>query len=79
VLEASLGVLGTVRKRRQLFIVGNTRIHLDDVENLGAFVELEVVLRPGMSAKKGKETAIDLMRMLGIEDGDLVEGLTSTF
>ena len=74
VLAAALGLLGVVRKRRWLFKAGDTRIHLDEVEGLGAFVELEVVLRPGQSAQEGHEIAADLMRQLGIEPGDLVAG-----
>ncbi len=74
VLEASLGLLGIVRKQRWLFMVGNTRIHLDDVEGLGAFMELEVVLQPGQSAEEGRAIAADLMRQLGIDPGDLVAG-----
>ena len=47
ILSSVLGVLGVVRKRRWLYMVGQTRVHLDEVEGLGEFVELEVVLRPG--------------------------------
>ena len=32
-----------VNKKRDLFIYKNTRIHLDDVKNLGTYVELETV------------------------------------
>jgi len=74
VLAASLGILGIVRKQRWLFRIGNTRVHLDDVEGLGTFVELEVVLQPGQSAQEGHAIAADLMRRLGIESGDLVAG-----
>ena len=42
-LEATHGVRGCVRKRRNLWILDATRIHLDEVEGLGAFVELETV------------------------------------
>lgn len=32
-----------IRKRRRLYLIGDARIHLDSVEDLGAFVEIEVV------------------------------------
>ena len=35
-------MLGAVRKRRLLYMVGQSRVHLDSVEGLGDFVELEV-------------------------------------
>lgn len=41
-LSEAIGVLGVVKKTRQLFIVEQTRIHLDRVDGLGNFVELEV-------------------------------------
>lgn len=42
ILSESMGVTGVVKKTRQLFIVGQTRIHIDQVDGLGNFVELEV-------------------------------------
>jgi adenylate cyclase, class 2 len=44
VLEHALGTGGTVKKQRHLFLHGHTRIHLDEVEGLGSFIELETVL-----------------------------------
>jgi predicted adenylyl cyclase CyaB len=73
-LAAALGVRGVVRKRRWLFLVGQTRVHLDDVEELGAFMELEVVLQPGQSSEEGQAIAEDLMERLGIAREDLIEG-----
>jgi adenylate cyclase class IV len=72
-LAAALGVRGTVRKTRLLFLVGTTRVHLDTVERLGEFLELEVVLRAGQSVAEGEGVARDLMAWLGIEEGDLLE------
>lgn len=73
-LAAALGVRGVVRKRRWLYMIGQTRVHLDDVEDLGAFMELEVVLMTGQSAEEGQAIATDLMARLGIAPEDLIEG-----
>jgi hypothetical protein len=45
VLGAACGIMGVVRKRRTVRMVGRTRVHLDEVEGLGRFIELEVVPR----------------------------------
>jgi adenylate cyclase class 2 len=42
-LEAALGVRGVVEKRRHLFLWQQVRIHLDEVDGLGCFIELEAV------------------------------------
>jgi predicted adenylyl cyclase CyaB len=73
-LSESLEVLGTVRKRRHLFLAGQTRIHVDEVEGLGIFVELEVVLREGQGEAEGEAVARRLMEGLGIRGKDLVAG-----
>jgi predicted adenylyl cyclase CyaB len=44
ILEYALGISGVVKKSRHLFLVRHTRLHLDEVENLGSFVELETVI-----------------------------------
>lgn len=74
ILESALPIRGVVTKRRHLYHIGRTRIHLDDVEGLGWFVELEVVLSEGETAERGKRVAAELMRELGIDASDLVTG-----
>lgn len=73
-LDRSNGVLGRVKKQRRLYLVGDTRIHLDQVEGLGPFVELEVVLRDGETEQQGRATAQRILRHLGIEPSQLVAG-----
>jgi len=73
VLRAALGTRGVVRKKRTLFLVGKTRIHFDEVEGLGNFIELEVVLDPGQTESEGMAVARGLMKALGIREHDLVD------
>jgi predicted adenylyl cyclase CyaB len=72
-LANALGVRAVVRKKRNLYLVDRTRIHIDEVEGLGNFLELEVVLGPDEPREFGVSTAEDLMSKLGIEKSDLVE------
>ena len=73
-LSAALPVRGMVRKQREVLIVGRTRVHLDTVEGLGSFVELEVVLADGDSLESGETEARKLLNALGIPGDDLVSG-----
>lgn len=73
-LSLALGVRGVVRKTRYLYMVGQTRIHLDEVEGLGHFMELEVVMRAGQNDTEGQAIAEDLMRRLGVREDALLEG-----
>jgi adenylate cyclase len=74
VLSQALGVLGIVRKTRTLYMLGRTRIHLDEVEGLGSFVELEVVLAPGEERESGLQEASEILDRLGIGQDDLLDG-----
>jgi predicted adenylyl cyclase CyaB len=74
VLTLAYGVRGIVRKTRYLYIVGQTRIHLDDVEGLGQFIELEVVMREGQTDAEGAAIAGELMESLGVDGSDLLQG-----
>jgi adenylate cyclase class IV len=56
-----------------LFLVGRTRIHLDIVENLGHFLELEVVLRENEFTEAGVREAEELMQRLGVSPSQLID------
>ena len=73
-LERACGLLGRVRKQRLLLLVGNTSVHLDSVQGLGDFLELEVVLSPDQSPEQGQAVARGLMAALGVGEQDLVSG-----
>lgn len=73
-LTRACGGLGRVRKRRLLLMAGATRIHLDRVEGLGDFMELEVVLHAGQSDAEGMTQADALMRALGLANAQRLAG-----
>jgi predicted adenylyl cyclase CyaB len=73
-LSLAYGRAGHVRKRRLLYLVGRTRVHLDRVEDLGDFLELEVVLAEAEQSERGVEEARRLMAALGVGLGQLIEG-----
>lgn len=73
VLAAAHGVVGRVIKHRTLVMAGRTRIHLDRVQGLGEFVELEVVLEDDEDAALGIAEAHALMQQLGVGTEQLIE------
>jgi predicted adenylyl cyclase CyaB len=72
-LALAYGAVGRVRKHRTLFLVGRTRVHLDRVEGLGEFLELEVVLGESERADAGAREAQRLMKMLAVDPSQLIE------
>ena len=72
ILTGTLGRTGEVKKTRVLYTIGQTRVHIDQVERLGDFLELEVVLRPEQSEAEGRIIAEGLLKELGIEKDQLV-------
>jgi len=73
-LTEAYGKTGEVVKIRKLYMYGRTRIHLDDVQGLGRFIELEVVLGENELRENGEKEACMLMEKLGIESESLIEG-----
>src|SRR5262252_3063468 len=73
-LSLAYGQIGRIRKYRTLFLVGRTRVHLDRVEGLGHFLELEVQLVDDESAEQGIREAGQLMDQLGVQPEQLIEG-----
>jgi adenylate cyclase class IV len=73
-LVRASGVLGRVRKQRLLLLAGPTRIHLDRVEGLGDFLELEVVLHDEQTEAEGAAIAERLLQRLGVPSGQLLGG-----
>ncbi len=71
ILQRSIGVKVTVTKQREIYQHQGTQIHLDDVEDLGTFIEFE---RPITDLPEDRETLKELMEKLEIRPGDLITG-----
>jgi homotetrameric cytidine deaminase len=71
-LDAAYGTLGTVAKRRRLLIWEGVRIHLDEVEGLGSYIELEAVAEAGSDLSAEHDKVERLRADLGIEDDNLI-------
>jgi predicted adenylyl cyclase CyaB len=73
-LIAALGLRGEVRKRREVCLWHNVRIHLDLVTGLGTFVEFEAVLSAGETEAASRILLDQLCRELAICPGDTFAG-----
>lgn len=71
-LTDALGIRGIVVKRRRLLLWRSVRIHLDEVEQLGTFIELEAVAPPDSDLAHEHQLIAHLRDSLGITDERLV-------
>ncbi len=67
-LAAALGVCGVVEKRRHLFLWKHVRIHLDDVHDLGRFIEFEAVAPAHSDLTREHGLVAELRSAFGIAD-----------
>jgi homotetrameric cytidine deaminase len=71
-LDAAYGTLVTVTKRRRLLLWEGVRIHLDEVEGLGSFLEFEAVAEQGSDLVLERNNVERLRAELGIDDENLI-------
>ncbi len=74
-LKGLLGVEGAVEKKRELFMIGNVRVHLDRVKGLGNFLEFEAVMSQDSAKIRKRETlkVKKLLRTFEVDPKDLLE------
>lgn len=73
VLSKALGIFVAVDKRREIYFVENVKVHLDRVEGLGEFVEVEAIGRQSELANL-REQCEGFLREFGIGENDLLAG-----
>ena len=73
ILEKANGVLVVVDKKRKIFFIQNVKFHIDEVNNLGSFVEIEAIDEYGdIGIEKLNEQCQFYLQYLSIEAKDLV-------
>ncbi|OYT12665.1 MAG: adenylate cyclase [Bacteroidetes bacterium 4572_114] len=72
-LTAALGVLTVVDKTREIYYIGNVKFHLDTVEGLGTFVEIEAIDKDGTIGRDQLLKQCDhYLQLFGISGKDLI-------
>ena len=73
-LEQSVGIKVVVKKKREIYYIGNIKFHLDEVPGLGAFVEIEAGnLLADLTKEQLKKQCDQYMGAFGIQPEDLVD------
>ncbi len=73
ILKTSLGVKVVVDKQRDIYFIGNVKFHVDGVQGLGYFVEVEAIDLEGNIGKEKLEQQCKRYKvLLGIKDEDLI-------
>jgi len=74
-LAAALGIRKVVRKQREIYFIGNVKFHIDAVDGLGEFVEIEAIDAAGrLGRARLLRQCREYMELFGISQKDLVSG-----
>jgi adenylate cyclase class 2 len=71
VLAAALGVAAVVDKVREIYFVDNVKIHLDRVQGLGKFLEVEALVQKG-KLRHGRKQAEQMKDLFGVMPEDIL-------
>lgn len=71
VLTAALGVKVVVEKEREIYFVDNVKFHIDRVEGLGRFVEIEAVGEDASELERLHAQCSQWLELFGIEERQL--------
>ncbi len=72
-LEAALGVRVVVEKTREIYFVENVKFHIDEVEGLGSYMEIEAIDRDGeIGVEQLRKQCESFLQMFDIREDQLV-------
>ncbi|KAE9552153.1 hypothetical protein FO519_004628 [Halicephalobus sp. NKZ332] len=71
-LRVALSELGTIRAKRRVFVKDNIRINLDDLEDLGIYVEIDLGISSSQPSQVDLDLIQDIRKQLGIKDNQLL-------
>ncbi|MFH1016609.1 MAG: class IV adenylate cyclase [Pseudomonadota bacterium] len=69
-----LGIEVVVEKQRSIYLIDNVRIHLDEVRNLGSFLEIEAVYGRAEEEENARSKVNRLLSEFGVEADALISG-----
>ena len=73
ILSKSLGVLVVVEKQREIYFIDNVKFHIDTVERLGSFVEIEAIDKTGALGKDELQKQCEgYIELFQIQSDDLI-------
>jgi len=72
-LQKAIGELVVVNKKREIYYIDNVKFHLDHVDDLGSFVEIEAIDKIGkLGAEKLYQQCREYLTLFQIQDTDLI-------
>jgi adenylate cyclase class 2 len=74
ILTQSLGILVIVDKKREIYFIDNVKFHIDSVEKLGSFIEIEAIDNTGQIAEQQlRNQCEEYIRIFKIQPEHLID------
>jgi len=72
ILISSLGIKVIIEKKREIYFIGNVKFHLDSVNNLGNFLEIEAIGSEFDNEESLSGQCNEYILQLGIKEEDMI-------
>lgn len=74
ILKEVLGVWKIVKKKREIYFIDNVKFHIDEIENLGSFFEIEVIdHNDSLKETDMQEVCNNYLKLFGILPDNLIK------